>query len=45
MSKHRMSFKEWCQVIGWSACMLTVMWLVMYGAWQLFIDTGRAILH
>jgi hypothetical protein len=43
--KKRMSFKEWCQILGFAVGMLLVMWLVGYGTWQLFIDTGRAIIH
>ena len=40
-----MKFKDWCKVIFGSAVMFAFMMLVYYGAWCLFVDTGRAILH
>lgn len=40
-----MKAKDWFQIIWVSALTLLVVYSVGYGAWCLFIDTGRAILH
>jgi|HubBroStandDraft_5_1064220.scaffolds.fasta_scaffold14267_7 hypothetical protein len=40
-----MKAKDWLQVIGISIATLVTVILVGYGALQLFIDTGRAIVH
>jgi hypothetical protein len=40
-----MKLKDWVTVIGASAVTLAVTLLVAYGALELFVDTGRRILH
>ena len=40
-----MSFKDWCQVIGFSVLTLLVVALVMNGFQAVIIDTGHAIVH
>lgn len=37
--------QNWIKAILACTVMLAVMFLVMFGAWHLFVDTGRAIIH